>query len=365
MDPQELLAWFEPEDGAWIRHSGKLIATKGAASTVVVPPGPDQSARIAETARMLLAKHGGPLVLAVPFDQRSQAVVSAPEETFVTEDPGAPESDPPTGSGKPLRYEPFPSGVRYEEMVAEALKMIESGELTKIVLARMLIAHATEPFDRRRLIADLAANEPDATVFAVNGFIGATPELLVAKRGDLVRSRPLAGTSRRSTDPDGSQLASGGKEAAEHRIVVDAVAEALSSRCTDLSVGSPELVGTSSMWHLGTEVTARADGSTDVLDLVSALHPTPAVCGTPRESARRAIREVEGFDRMIYGGAVGWVDETGDGEWFVALRCAEVRGRMAMLFAGAGIVDGSDPASELAETTAKFAPMQAALSNCC
>lgn len=261
----------------------------------------------------------------------------------------------------PLRYEPFPSPQRYEEMVSEALKMIEVGDLDKIVLARMLIAHSSVPFDRKRLLEHLAVSEPDAAVFALNGFIGASPELLVSKHGNQVRARPLAGTSRREEDPDGSRLLAGPKEAEEHRIVAQAVSGTLQEMCTSLTVDGPSLVATSTMWHLGTEMTGTAASGIDVMDLVTALHPTPAVCGLPREAARKTIREIEGFDRMIYAGAVGWMDESGDGEWFVALRCAEVRGRMAMLFAGAGIVAGSDPSAELAETSAKFLPMQRAL----
>nr|BFE82385.1 hypothetical protein GCM10020093_049860 [Planobispora longispora] len=198
--------------------------------------------------------------------------------------------------------------------------------------------------------------------------IGASPELLVSRRGRTVISNPLAGSAARSADPAedrrrAAALAASAKDLHEHRLVVEAVADALAPYCADLDVpNGPELTSTETMWHLSTRVTGvLRDPDTPVLALAAALHPTPAVCGTPRLRARRAIEELEPFDRGFYTGLVGWTDAAGDGEWAVTIRCAEAAGRMLRLYAGAGIVPGSDPDKELAETSAKFRTMLRAL----
>lgn len=365
MNPAEPLAWFEPEDGTWFEHRRRRIVTRGASRTVIVPAGPALFERIADAARAVLDEVGGLVVIAAPFHERSQALVTVPASLLHERDP-TPLPAPSATVPRPLRREAFPTREDYEAMVGEALRRIDEGEIDKVVLARMLIVHAATPFDRRRLIATLAHSEPESTVFAANGFIGASPELLVALEGDAVRAHPLAGTTRRAEDPSGAGLLASAKDRREHALVVDAVSTALRPLVRDLRVPeTPSLVGTSSLWHLGTSITAtRRSSEMTALDLVAAIHPTPAVCGTPREAARNAIGDIERFDRMAYAGAVGWMDADGDGEWMVTLRCAEVRGRLAMLFAGAGIVRGSVPERELAETEAKFLPMLQALETC-
>lgn len=364
-DPAALLAGFEPEDGSWFEHAGRRIVTRGAARTIVVPPGPDLVERFAAAASDALREDTPLLIGAVPFSPQTQAILTVPEAVSNDAAP-LPLPVPSPAAPSTLRCEPFPEASQYEREVAAALALIASGELRKIVLARMLIAHAERPFDRRRLIATLRASEPTAATFAVQGFFGATPELLIRRTGDQIQTQPLAGTSRHVDDPSGSRLLSSEKERDEHRVVVDAVRAALQPITATLDVpAEPSLVATSSLWHLGTTITGTlAEQSTTALDLVAALHPTPAVCGIPVERARATIHGMERFDRMLYAGAVGWMDAHGDGEWFVALRCAEVRGRLAMLFAGAGIVAGSKPAEERAETDAKFRPMLAALESC-
>jgi isochorismate synthase len=231
----------------------------------------------------------------------------------------------------------------------------------------MLIAQSDHEFDRRALLARLRAAEPDAFTFAAGGFIGASPELLVARSGDRVRARPLAGTIARRSDAGEDQVAAKGlleskKDRAEHALVVEAVRNALAPACTTLEIDPhPHTLATSKVWHLATNVSGRLRASVDALALASLLHPTPAVCGTPREAARAVIRELEQIERALYAGLVGWVDAHGDGEWAVVLRCAEMQGRIALLFAGAGIVADSDPEAELAETDAKFRSMLEAL----
>lgn len=170
----------------------------------------------------------------------------------------------------------------------------------------------------------------------------------------------MAGSIPRSPEPDedirrSDALLTSDKDRREHRFVVDAVVEALSPFCRTITAPEPELVATPAVWHLATRITALLnDTATTSVDLVAALHPTPAVGGSPRKAALEVIGEVEGLDRGCYAGAVGWQDVHGDGEWVVAVRCAEVKGRTLRIFAGAGIVEGSDPDAEVVETAAKM-----------
>jgi len=208
--------------------------------------------------------------------------------------------------------------------------------------------------------------EPHGYAFAAPSserasLVGASPELLVSLRGAEVRATPLAGTAPRSGDPDEDRanadaLASSSKNREEHAVVVRAVAAALGALCEPLSWDpEPVLLETANVWHLATRFVGRVrDPLLSVLDLVAALHPTPAVCGTPTGAARETIAELEPFDRGRYAGPVGWIDARGDGEWAIALRCAELSGERATLYAGAGIVGDSDPASEADETDRKF-----------
>ena len=270
----------------------------------------------------------------------------------------------PRGS---LRVTAVPDPNAYVAAVAEARRRIRAGSLEKVVLARMLIAQSEHEFDRRALLARLRAAEPGAFTFAAGGFIGASPELLVARAGDTMRARPLAGTIARRSDPAADDAAARSlmaseKDRAEHRLVVDAVRAALQPVTTSLTIDeTPHTLATSKVWHLATDVVGTVRDELDALSLASLLHPTPAVCGTPRAAARAAIKELEQIERALYAGAVGWMDARGDGEWAVALRCAEMQGRIALLFAGAGIVADSDPEAELAETGAKFRSMLEAL----
>jgi isochorismate synthase len=211
----------------------------------------------------------------------------------------------------------------------------------------------------------LRAVDPDAFVFAMptdrGVLVGASPELLVSRRGREVRSNPLAGSAPRSGDPDvdrelARSLEGSGKDREEHRIVVDAVAATLSAFCDELRWDpEPVLHETANVWHLSTRFHGvLRDPPPTSLELVHALHPTPAVAGTPTEMALAVIGDAEPFDRGRYAGPVGWIDAEGDGEWAIALRCAELREDRATLYAGAGIVRASVPAAEVAETDRKF-----------
>ena len=259
----------------------------------------------------------------------------------------------------------------WQRAVAEAVARIGRGELDKVVLARDIVATADAPLDPRHLMARLSQRYPECWTFLVDGLVGATPELLVRRRGDVVTSRVLAGTIRRgasaAVDQDlGDALLASEKDQEEHEYAVTSVAQALSAHCTDLDVpDAPRLLRLANVQHLATDVTGRIADDVPVLALAASLHPTAAVCGTPTERAAVLIRTLEGMDRSRYAGPVGWIDGRGDGELGIALRCGKVDQtdpRRIRLFAGCGIVAGSDPASELAETEAKLEPMRWALS---
>ena len=270
-----------------------------------------------------------------------------------------------------------PEGVRYSsgslpvtawrEAVAAAVGRIRSGELAKVVLAYDLLAHAEGPVDQRHLLARLAERYDSSWTFAVDGLVGATPELLVSRFGDEVVSRVLAGTVPRSGEPSGdaalsAALSGSAKDRAEHAYAVDSAVELLRPHCADLTASDePYVLGLANVLHLASDVSGRLDDGASALALAAALHPTAAVGGTPTDVAVDLIAELEGMDRGRYSGPVGWVDSRGDGEWGIALRCAEVSGSTVRMFAGCGIVADSDPDAEVLEAQAKLLPVRDAL----
>jgi menaquinone-specific isochorismate synthase len=262
--------------------------------------------------------------------------------------------------------------VRWCAAVADAVRRIEHGDLAKVVLARDLLVASDVSLDPRRLLGRLAERFPDCWTFAVDGLLGATPELLLRRTGSRLSARVLAGTAPRGAGAEDARLADAllhsAKDRAEHALAVRSLVDALLPFCSELDVPSePVLLTLANVRHLATDVTGsqRRRGpaaAAGLLDLVGAVHPTAAVCGTPTDRAGALIAELEGMDRGRYAGPVGWLDTRGDGEFGLALRCAELTGpTSARLFAGCGIVAGSDPAAELAETQAKFAAFRAAL----
>jgi menaquinone-specific isochorismate synthase len=265
----------------------------------------------------------------------------------------------------PVRYGPGSrSASEWAGAVAEAIRRIDRGEVEKVVLARDVVARADGPVDPRWLLRRLAAGYPGCWTFAVDGLLGATPEMLVRLEKGVTTSRVLAGTLPR-TAGGSAALASSVKDLSEHRYGVASVADALSRHCGPVEVpDAPYVLALPNVLHLATDVSAVVvDGSTS-LGLLASLHPSAAVCGSPRPAALEVIRAVEGLDRGRYAGPVGWMNAAGDGEWGIALRCAELdpdRPDRLRLFAGCGIVAGSDPQDELAESEAKLLPMREAL----
>jgi menaquinone-specific isochorismate synthase len=263
------------------------------------------------------------------------------------------------------------SGTDWEGVVAEAVRRIGAGDLEKVVLARDLVATAEADLDVRWPLNRLAEQYPMTWTFHVDGLFGATPEMLVRRERGLVTSRVLAGTIRRTGDDErdlalAATLARSSKDLEEHEYAVRSVAEALAPHCTSMNVPeSPFVLHLPNVMHLATDVAGvvhdTADAAATSLDLAAALHPSAAVGGTPTDVATTVIAEIEGMDRGRYAGPVGWMDASGDGEWGIALRSAEISGRTVRLFAGCGVVAGSDPAAELAEAQAKFVPVRDAI----
>ena len=255
--------------------------------------------------------------------------------------------------------------------VETILRAIEAGWLDKAVLAREVTVEADRPFGRAAVLGRLAERTAGSApgrpggsyLFASGGFVGATPELLVARHGRLAISRPLAGTVPRGATPAEEArrqawLRSSVKEALEHRLVVEAVVGGLAKAAERVEIAPTDVVRLPTVAHLATAITAGlGKPAPSALDLVALLHPTPAVAGTPREAALGLLAALEPGGRGLYGGPVGWIDAAGDGEWAVALRCASLSGRRARLFAGAGIVAGSDPDAEWDETASKLQAM--------
>ncbi|HEV8065315.1 MAG TPA: isochorismate synthase, partial [Acidimicrobiales bacterium] len=256
------------------------------------------------------------------------------------------------------------------EQVAAAVTEVRSGRLSKVVLAREVRVEANRPLRQEDLLERLRSLHPSCTAFAVEGFIGASPELLIKLDGRAVESHPLAGTAARSGDPVAdaaaeTALLTSPKERAEHRAVVDSIAGGLAPAVAELEVPEgPAIVELRNVSHLGTHIKGRlaVNGSRppNSLQLLALIHPTPAVSGTPIGAAIEYLATAEGLDRDKYAGAVGWIDAAGDGEWHLGIRCAIVDGRTARLFAGVGIVADSDPAAELRETQLKLQAFLAA-----
>lgn len=262
------------------------------------------------------------------------------------------------------------SPAQWAGAVAEAVSRITDGRLDKVVLARDLEVSTAAPLDVRWLLHRLAERYDSTWVFAVDGLVGATPELLVRREKGLVTSRVLAGTIRRTGDDEhdlalAASLARSSKDLEEHEYAVRSVAEALAPHCSSTNVPeSPFVLHLSNVMHLATDVAGVLVDDASSLLLAESLHPSAAVCGTPTPVADAVIAELEHMDRGRYAGPVGWTDATGDGEWGIALRCGAVDPQdpsRIRLYAGCGIVAGSDPEAEVAESSAKLVPMRDAL----
>ena len=258
----------------------------------------------------------------------------------------------------------------YLEAVRLTAQAVRENKIDKAVIARDIFVTSNFPFDVRAILHRLKASFGSSYRYLFDNFLGASPELLVAVEGNKVSSHPLAGTAPRTGNPTidqqiSSDLIASTKNQLEHRIVIDMVHDTLLPWCSFLDwQPEPSIVAVANVQHLGTEISGQlSEPRPSVLELAYALSPTPALGGTPKQEALDQIARVEGMNRGRYGGAVGYVNKSGDGKFAVAIRCAELDSTLmtARLFAGGGIVGDSNPAGELAETQAKFQAMLAAL----
>ncbi|MFD0021186.1 isochorismate synthase DhbC [Streptomyces sp. NPDC058382] len=364
-----LLDLYRPGD-RFLATPGRTLLAHGAARPVPHDARPLDQRVGATLAEAAAAGQESPVVIgAIPFDHEAPAALSVPEAVRIAP-PLA--SDPlialPVGvSGSAdWRIRPVPGPEVYGAGVASAVKRMWRGEFSKVVLARTLELTSSAPLDLPAMLQRLARRDPLGYTFALptgagRTLIGASPELLVSRQGQQVVANPLAGSTPRSSDlaedvRRAATLLESVKDLHEHAVVVDAVHQALAPYCSEMTVPArPTLIRTATMWHLSTTVTGTLGSpDTSALTLACALHPTPAVCGTPTSTARQVIAETEPFDRGFFTGVVGWGDARGDGEWVVTIRCAEAEERMLRLYAGAGIVAASEPEAETAETAAKF-----------
>ncbi|BBY57220.1 hypothetical protein MSAR_03560 [Mycolicibacterium sarraceniae] len=331
------------------------------------------------TAAAALAEGSADVVVgALPFDIRGKAALLSPASVAFTD---ALPAWPATTLPAVRIAATVPSPVEHRARIRTALDHLTEPEssLQKVVLARALRLIADGPLDERAILHRLAVDaeacvyladlSPAGGDYTGTALVGASPELLVARSGELVTCQPFAGSAPRSADPqldaaNGAALAESGKNRHEHQLVVDTMRAALEPLCTDLDVAvEPQLSHTAALWHLSTPIRGRLrDTSFTAIDLALALHPTPAVGGVPTQDAVDLIAELEG-NRGFYAGAVGWCDTRGDGRWVVAIRGAQLsadrRGVLAQ--AGGGIVAESDPDDEVAETTTKFRTILSAL----
>ena len=381
-------------------NDGEGVVGWGVAARIAVPPGPGRLDAVRERVAELLAADGAEAIVFASFTfdpDEEGSVVVVPSTTVVRRDgrtsvtsvtsvgsivdgraadpasdverllsgrtgsASRPEPDRPRYAGSTLRDD------RWLEAVARALEAIDQGVLQKVVLARDLEVWSRTPFDLDAVLQVLAERFPSCFTFLVDGLLGASPELLLSRRSDVVRSRVLAGTARRDADAAtdaaiGAELLRSAKDRHEHDLARTSVLEVLGPFCTTIDAPTePTLIRLENVQHLGTDLVGRLAVDTHVLTVLEHLHPTAAVAGTPREAAVAAIRSVEGMSRGRYAGPVGWFTPAGDGEFAIALRCGQFEGSRARLFAGAGIVEGSLPELELAETWLKLRAMMGAL----
>ena len=323
------------------------------------------------------------VVGALPFSLDDAAALTVPE-SFVRDDgPLEPHSYYRLGSGNTINasivgFDPSPK--EHEDRITAAISTIQRSVLEKIVLARSVDIQFNPPVDPLAIAARLIDQSHNKDGFVVDlspaggryqgrTLVGSSPEVLIKREGSTVSAYPLAGSAGRVEDRDvdcfiGQQLRTNAKDLDEHTFVVNHLVNVLEPLCSSLDVPNhPELTRTNEMWHLATPITGTLrDKNMSALELALNLHPTPAVCGTPLHAAEDLISSVE-TDRGFYSGAVGWCTSDGDGEYMVAIRCAEIAagGASARAWAGGGIVASSSADKELAETTAKLRTIMRAL----
>ena len=325
-----------------------------------------------------------PIAMGVlPFDCNSNGTFFIPQQivgkdefgncwlTTIDDAPTAIELSPkPIAKANTFSVRPLTPIDHYLDAVSQARDAVRDGHITKAVIAREIVVEAEQPIDVHAVLHRLRSSFGNSYRYSLNGFIGASPELLIEVQGQTIRSHPLAGTTPRTGDPEtdnelARQLITSMKDQVEHRVVIDVIHDMLLPFCSYLDwEPEPSVIQVANVQHLGTLIEGHlSQEHPPVLELARMLCPTPALGGHPRAQALDIIERLEGFDRKNYGGAIGWVDANGNGTWAVAIRCAELSDdrKTARIIAGGGIVAASDPNAELAETQAKFQAMLSAI----
>ena len=377
---------------AWVRGGDGLVGWGVHASTTVSGPTRFSDARAwwhaqLETFSVADAVHAsgtGPILFtSFSFSQAEESVLVIPKiivgqrngKSWLTwigdlAQPILPTEKTSTSTANLIWQDEPISQSDWESQVSKLVREIQSGNVDKVVLARDQSAKADTEIDVRNVLRNLTRDYPSTWNFAIDGLVGATPELLLRLSKGMVTSRVLAGTISKTGDDErdlalAGSLARSSKDLEEHNYAVRSVAEALEPFCSSTNVPeSPFVLHLTNVMHLATDVTGALVETTkrvDSFSLLEKLHPSAAVCGTPTQKAFELIAANEGINRGRYAGPVGWIDAAGDGELGIALRCGQISGTDVRIFAGCGIVNGSIPAKELAESEAKFAPMRSAL----
>ena len=377
---------------SWVRNGEGLVGWGIHATTTVTGKDRFEKAREwwhhqLETFSVANSVHGsgtGPVLFtSFSFDRNEESVLVIPQvvvgqkgaQSWITwigdiPQPVLPESPAQFSQGVFTFGDGSISTSAWKERVAQAIKRIEDTKVDKVVLARDLVATSTEEIQTIPVLKKLAAEYPSTWTFAVDGLVGATPELLLRLSRGMVTSRVLAGTIPKTGDDEkdlalAASLARSSKDLEEHEYAVRSVAEALEPFCSSTNVPeSPFVLHLANVMHLATDVTGaltETKNRVDAFSLLKSLHPSAAVCGTPRNIAFDIIDEIEGINRGRYAGPVGWIDASGDGELGIALRTGQITGKEIRIYAGCGIVAGSNPDKELEESAAKMIPMRSAL----
>ncbi|HUP84331.1 MAG TPA: isochorismate synthase [Acidimicrobiales bacterium] len=377
------LVAFAGTDGFVFEQEGHGLAGRGEAMRVELAAGLAGDLDVVAATLAAIEGDGVPVALgALPFDRHEACSLVVPS-VVVRRDAdgrqwrttvGPVEGDCGTQvAATPVLPDGFSltsprSHPDWQRTIADAVDEIAAGRLDKVVVAREVLVEANRPIVVPDVLERLRALYPACVVFSVDGFLGASPELLVERRGAAVRSHPLAGTFPRSGDPHAdallaAELVASVKDQREHRFVIEEIDRVLRPLCAALDVpSSPSIMQLRNVLHLGTEIAGTLIApAPSALALAAALHPTPAVAGTPTADALAWLAAHEGLERGRYAGPVGWVDAAGDGMFAIGIRSAEVDGRRARLFAGVGVVEGSDPRRELVETQLKLQAILAAV----
>jgi isochorismate synthase len=385
MDAWQLLQYYNNETSCFFATPKQSFLAQGIREVLPTTNAGESDRDLPSEAMSFLEKHSqsgyppAPLIGALPYDSSATAHLFVPEQIYragplkKTDAAGKPEITNPNQCQ--LKTIPEPS--IYMQGVEQGLEHIHRAELFKIVLSRSLELSFPQKLDMGKLLGNLARGNRYGYTYLIDlpsnlasshWLIGASPELLVRRQGMQVETNPLAGSAPLSGDSitdrqRAEALMNSDKDRREHAMVVEAIADTLNPLCSKLDVPpAPCIIHTDSMMHLSTRIQGTLrDSDTCALSVALALHPTPAVCGTPPQSACSAIHAIEPFDRRYFSGMVGWVDARGDGEWAVTIRCGEAEGSRLRLYAGAGVVAGSTAEKELAETSAKFRTMLKAL----